>query len=213
MVYDEGFAMEFEDLSFFAFSNYEIATDEDSIKTYKSKCYSTCVGWYTNKDGSQWGCYRAQKIGRNPSTVTYTTTTTDSKDNSVINKENVVTVSNRINDNIIENSYRLKKSKITNHKVLYQKQRSTHNLMKSFLSLKDSSRLFLLDSSFNMHHLYVVKLNEINKNWHAEVNNEFKMLSIKDLNKIAGIPRVSQFRFSRKKAINLKGNEYVLIDI
>jgi hypothetical protein len=211
MVYDEGFAMEFEDLSFFAFSNYEIATDEDSIKTYKSKCYSTCVGWYRNKDGSQWGCYRAQKIGRNPSTVTYTTTT-DSKENSVINKENVVTVSNRINDNIIENSYRLNKPKTHYHKVLYKKQRSTQNLMKSFLSLKDSSKLLLLDSSFNMHHLYVAKLNKINKNWHAEVNNEFKKLSIKDLNKIAGIPRNSQFRFSIKKAINLKGNEYVLID-
>jgi hypothetical protein len=210
MVYDEGFAIEFENLSFFAFSNYEISSDEDSIKTYKSKCYSTCVGWYRNKDGTQWGCYRAQKIGRNPSIVTYTTTT-NSNENSVINKEKIITVSNRINDNIHENRIRLSRPKTLDRSVLYKKQST--NLVKSFLSLKDSSRLLLLDSSFDMHHLYVERLNKMKKNWHAEVNNEFKTISIKDLNKIAGIPRISRFRFSRKKAINLKGNEYIIFDI
>lgn len=206
MVYDEGFAMEFEELSFFAFSNYEIVTDEDSIKTYKSKCYSTCVGWYRNKDASQWGCYRAQKIGRSPSTVTYTTTT-DSKDSSIINKEKVVSISNRIEENIIENVYKGNRQKTTNRSIHYKKQRNNQQLIKSFLSLKESSELNLLDSSFNMHHLYVERLNKLKKSWHAEVNKQFKNLSIKDLNKIAGIPRISQFRFSEKKTLNLKGKQ------
>jgi len=206
MVYDEGFAMEFEELSFFAFSNYEIVSDEDSIKTYKSKCYSTCVGWYRNKDASQWGCYRAQKIGRSPSTVTYTTTT-DSKESSIINKEKVTSISNRIEENIIENSYKENKSKPINRSIYYKKQRNTQHLINSFLSLKESSNLLLLDSSFNRHHLYVERLNLIKKSWHAEVDKDFKKLSIKDLNKLAGIPRISQFRFSRKKKSNLKGKQ------
>jgi hypothetical protein len=201
MVYDEGFNMDFDELSFFAFSNYIIQTGEDGTRTYKSKCYSTCVGWYRNKDGSQWGCYRAFKLGKNPELVTYTTAT-GSKETSVVEKKNAVLIANRVEENIIENSNRSGQSKLRYASFIDPNLRVNKNpLMKSFLSVKEQDTLKIMDSSFNQHHLYVRKLNKISKNWHAEVHDDFKFLSFKELNKRAGFPRSTQFRFSRKKAI------------
>lgn len=208
MIYDEGFAIEFEELSFFSFSNYFIENLNDGVKTYQSKCYSTCVGWYHNKDQSQWGCYRAYKQGKDPQKVTYSTTTSIQNSN-IVQKENIIVTSNRINESILENSYSEPKNG-----QLYKKLNDPfpgNEAIKSFLAVKFSSRLIsslgVRTSNFNQHHLYVNHLNKINKNWHADVHSDFKDLSIKDLNKLAGIPRISKFRFSRKKAMNSKPYE------
>ena len=63
MVYDEGFNMEFDDLTFFAFSKYTIDKKTTPGKIhYNSQCFSTCVGWYYNKNQDKWGCYKARRI-------------------------------------------------------------------------------------------------------------------------------------------------------
>ena len=203
MVYDEGFSVEYEELSFFAFSNYFIENLKNSLKTYKSKCYSTCVGWYHNKDKSQWGCYRAFKVGKDPESVTYSTTT---KQKNVLQTKNLSVSSNRLNENIIENSYSENQDK---NKQLYRKiyNSNVRNIgnTNSFLAVSNKfnflSKTELLNSSFKQHQVYASHLNKLKKNWHADVHSEFNNLSIKDLNKLAGIPRISEFRFSRKKML------------
>lgn len=71
MIYNQGFNLEFSDLSFFAFSKYEIKEDANKKKKFNSKCYSTCVGWYRNSDKTKWGCYQAFKLNENPDEITF----------------------------------------------------------------------------------------------------------------------------------------------
>jgi len=55
MIYDEGWEVRFEKLSFFAFSRFDFVDN----KNYTS-CGATMVGWY-NDDRNEWGCYAAIK--------------------------------------------------------------------------------------------------------------------------------------------------------
>lgn len=61
MVYDEGFSLEFEEFSFFAFFKYTIELEKTNI-SYKSFCHSALTGWYNNKAKSEWGCFQASKL-------------------------------------------------------------------------------------------------------------------------------------------------------
>ncbi len=62
MVYDEGFNLEFDEFSFFTFFKYTIDIDKRNTN-YLSFCHSTLIGWYNNQDKSQWGCFKATKVG------------------------------------------------------------------------------------------------------------------------------------------------------
>jgi len=57
MVYDEGFAVDVGDFSYFAFSKfYKDGHD------HKSDCSKTLIGWYHNKQENTMGCYKGFKI-------------------------------------------------------------------------------------------------------------------------------------------------------
>ncbi|CAD8121597.1 unnamed protein product [Paramecium sonneborni] len=56
MVYDEGFEIKLGNMKYFAFSKYEPKGREGV-----SYCDQTLVGWYTNLDTQEKGCYRAEK--------------------------------------------------------------------------------------------------------------------------------------------------------
>lgn len=71
MVYDEGFNVEFGELSFFTFMKYSRQSNENGLSVYFSKCYSTLVGWYSNREKNKWGCFQATKVGTDPEQVTY----------------------------------------------------------------------------------------------------------------------------------------------
>ena len=71
MVYDEGFNIEFGDFSFFAFSKYSVDSGIPGKTIYNSHCYSTLIGWYSNKDKTKWGCYKAQKANTDFNKVTF----------------------------------------------------------------------------------------------------------------------------------------------
>jgi len=70
MVYDEGFEVQINGQTFFAFFGYEPkkASLLKSTKTtdYISHCAHTMVGWYHSANNARWGCYRAQKRGEDP---------------------------------------------------------------------------------------------------------------------------------------------------
>jgi hypothetical protein len=71
MVNDQGFDVEFSNYSFFVFSNYTIEKNNDrKIIFYKSYCYKTLVGWYSN-NASKRGCFKAEKVTEDPNTLTF----------------------------------------------------------------------------------------------------------------------------------------------
>jgi len=60
MIYDEGFEVNVDGLSFFAFSKFDL-NYKDGVKVNVSRCGETQVGWYHNKERTQFGCYYAKK--------------------------------------------------------------------------------------------------------------------------------------------------------
>jgi C1A family cysteine protease len=69
MIYDEGFELNFGNNVFFAFSRYEQVikftpqnTDTEDTPGYKSVCNKTFIGWFRNKNNSNWGCFWAEKV-------------------------------------------------------------------------------------------------------------------------------------------------------
>ena len=61
MIYDEGFNIDFDNLSLFAFSKFVKVGMETGKNIYKSQCSSTCVGWMRSPNEELWGCYKAIK--------------------------------------------------------------------------------------------------------------------------------------------------------
>ena len=214
MVYDEGFNMDFENLSFFAFSKYFIDKSNTSKTQFNSMCYSTSVGWYHNKDKTKWGCYTAKKQGVNPNELT-------GKDTK--NNVNILEPTNNLENNIIKSMLNMqfksigseitfsnsleKTNKNNNNNINIKNEtnlfdnnnkikKSKNNLRSelfnlakssSFLELQEKEQsLMQLSASFRNHALYVSKIKSIKKNWDADVNPQFSQMSIKELNKFAG---------------------------
>jgi cathepsin C len=186
MVYDEGFNIEFGELNFFAFSKYAPIRNSGGKTNYESFCYSTCVGWYHNKDKTQWGCYQATKKGVNPDEITYHNTK---------NFMNIVDP-NSISDSSLVNSFLNMNFKEKHTEITFPQNIEVDNKLKSAKFLRNSSfiaerehMLLKLDSSFKAHSLYLNKLKLVKKSWNAEVHPNFSNLSIKELNRFAGINR------------------------
>lgn len=202
MIYDEGFALELGEMSFFSFSNYKRSDPNDKSK-FDSMCYSTTVGWYRNRDSTKWGCYKATKLGVDPDTVT----THDTKNNMVV-------VENKVEDSSkgqLFDYFRFKHNEIENlnpllgkrqGKLLRKEYDPNENRLLSFLSIqdkvKDRHKLFAqlrLTSKFKNHSKYIEQLNSIKKSWVAEVPQNFNGLTIGQLNLMAGRKKEFSYRF------------------
>ena len=93
------------------------------------------------------------------------------------------------------------KLKAKNNKFLNKKNPTENS---SFLEIKESEKsLMTLSPSFKNHALYLQKLKHLKKNWEAQVNPEFSHMTIKQLNKFAGISRSS-----KKPRAKSNRNEY-----
>ena len=73
MVYDEGFDVNIDDYSFFAFSKYAPNPRANPFSGKKkekfvSMCYSTLLGWFHK--GDEWGCFFATKNNEKPNKIT-----------------------------------------------------------------------------------------------------------------------------------------------
>lgn len=64
MVYDEGFEVNVGSLSFFAFSNFTFENSSGFLASPHniSHCGDTMVGWYSNRDRTEFGCYYGKKV-------------------------------------------------------------------------------------------------------------------------------------------------------
>merc|ERR1719217_784370 len=60
MLYDEGWEVKLGDMSYFAFSRFDL-TYENGQKTNVSHCEETMQGWYSDDARTKFGCYTARK--------------------------------------------------------------------------------------------------------------------------------------------------------
>jgi len=64
LIYDEGFEVKVEGLTFFAFSRFDAgaaAGGTPAANANHSHCGETARGWYRNANRTMWGCYKATK--------------------------------------------------------------------------------------------------------------------------------------------------------
>lgn len=59
LIYDEGFEVVVDNLSFFAFSRFDL----DSMGQNTTHCEETMTGWYHDQNGGNYGCYYGRKVG------------------------------------------------------------------------------------------------------------------------------------------------------
>lgn len=57
LIYDEGFEVQIDGLTLFAFSRFDLKDGKNV-----SRCGDTARGWYRNADRTKWGCYFARKV-------------------------------------------------------------------------------------------------------------------------------------------------------
>jgi hypothetical protein len=230
-------------------------------KSYKSQCYSTCVGWYHAINQERWGCYRAIRNGVEAEKVTYLNTKnslnivepgaensdsnfnnfnfesnlnisaqpqtqtqtqaeiqadeseSQSLINSVMNMQ-FRSIGDKItfNNNFVEKSSKMLSSSEEKNSPKFgaylnsdsnlkrknklrgklSKPKIRKNFISSFLEEQGFAMLGLglkLDASFNKHALYISKLNTLKKSWNAALHPNFSGMSIRQLNKFAGITR------------------------
>mmetsp|Transcript_3482 Transcript_3482/g.8667 ORF Transcript_3482/g.8667 Transcript_3482/m.8667 type:complete len:567 (+) Transcript_3482:58-1758(+) len=74
LIYDEGFEVQLEGLTFFAFNRFDQPPSPDSASNAtengrRSYCGQTSRGWYRDATRSQWGCYHATRVQEKPALI------------------------------------------------------------------------------------------------------------------------------------------------
>ena len=181
MVYNEGFDILIEDYSFFAFSKYDLNNNfQSDIKSrWISKCYSTLIGWFHK--GDKYGCFYAEKVGENPNEIT-----NGDLSGKLLVVENTV--------QIIDNNRRVATNNdiFARQSLLSVKQNNIDEIADDETSFLEAKSELKLDSEFKDHDKVVDRLNSMTNLWTATNYDQFKKMSIEELNKFAG----------RKKSIN-----------
>jgi hypothetical protein len=173
MVYDEGFDFHFGDKdsenfsTYFVFSKY--APNDNSnpnvVSRWSSYCYATLIGWY--QEGDMYGCFYGQKKNNNPNEVT---------NGEASNKQIVV-----------EGSMKSKTFLQLNEKVVLKNTSIQNKYAPNFrFSESKFSEKLELTAEFKDHAKVVERINSENGSWKAANYDEFRGLSIQDLNVIAG---------------------------
>ena len=171
MVYNEGFDILADDYSFFSFSKYSLAGEKYGKKQWKSKCYSTLVGFY-HKGNNFLGCFYAEKIGENPNQIT---------NDNIKNKLHVV-------EGVVKAQSKMK----------FMEERIFDNI--NFLQTNEKETL-VLDMNFKDHAKVVERINSMKDSlWEAANYEEYANLTIEDLNNLAGKKKHNfKSMFSEKK--------------
>lgn len=183
MVYNEGFDILADNYSFFTFSKYSPDNNLNK-KNWKSKCYSTLIGFY-HKDNNQRGCFYAEKLGEDPDKIT---------NNDVKDKLHVV-----------EGTVK------TLNKIRFKEDSLFYNV--NFLQAKEKETL-VLDAKFKDHSKVVEMINSMKDSmWEADNYEEYSNLTIEDLNNLAGRKRHNhKSMFSEKRRNKSKNKMKSLFD-
>jgi cathepsin C len=164
MVYNEGFDILIDDYSFFSFFRYDhnMNTAFGIKSKWVSQCFGTLVGWYHSK--SQYGCFLGQKVGKSIDEVT-----NGEPDGKLIVVEN--TVKKVDNSKNRAGPISIDESGLFNEDTFFFETSS---------SLK-------ITSEFKDHSKVIDRVNSLTGGlWKAKEYSQFKGMSIKDLNTLAG---------------------------
>jgi len=209
MIYDEGFNMEFEDLSFFAFNKYTVErnkTESKEIITYKSKCYSTCVGWYHNRNGTQWGCYRAEKLGVEDVNQTVYVRTKNKTEPEVTYVDPATRKDinyNRYNENKLSDRVS-SKMRFLSPPSQFKINEENHLQTSQRLGQHESHGQ---NSKNNEYIEYYEKLKLVKKSWKEELYPQFMNMTLKELNDFVGFSRNKEELFRVNENFNDLNNK------
>jgi len=68
MVYDEGFEVVVDGITFFAFNKYHpkkhTSLNSEEVSDYVSICDKTMIGWFHNRDRTRFGCYKGYQTAK-----------------------------------------------------------------------------------------------------------------------------------------------------
>lgn len=176
MVYDEGFDIRFQNLTFFAFSKYTIETNlEKNQYIYKSYCHATTVGWYLSQDKNNRGCFKAERVDSDVNSVTYYKT---KKINDTIEYTN---------DIFLDIDKNLRKRVI--EPMRFKEKVSESQNITEINGLKNINDINLMNKGdfILMWKRYLNKLRKIKKSWQVGYYPKFMKMSLKELNKFSGI--------------------------
>lgn len=170
MIYDEGFDVFFDDIHYFAFSDFLNKNNHDY-----SRCGMTLVGWWYNEKTLEKGCFKGEKEG-----------------------DNLILTENSNQSFVVQPKF-LEKIKLKD-KHLFKKEGKLKNIFKTkkikdfLFNEKEKNREFIeVGKEFPLMNL-VTSLNQnVNKSWTAELHPDFESLSLKDLNKFAGRKKYVSF--------------------
>ncbi len=191
MIYDEGFEFNLGKKDTRDFSSYFIflkySTNNGTLPEVKSKHYSYChetlIGWYLT-DNNKWGCFYGHKI-----VPDYSKPTNGEATDKLIVLENSVKaafIETKENEADKDSLFEIIKSERF-------MQTETNNKLENKISSTVTTGFHTelkLTSEFTNHAEIVSRINSFNLGWKAEVYDEFKGMTIKELNKISG--RVSK---------------------
>lgn len=96
MVYDEGFELRFEHETFFAFSKYELNSDEnyakddddEQTKGYRSKCDETFKGWFIIN--GKYGCFVGKKRDKLKDNTEFISKLQEHKNMRIVQRDDLV---------------------------------------------------------------------------------------------------------------------------
>ncbi len=189
MVYDEGFNMEFEEFSFFAFSKYSLEKSKNNPNNIinNSYCYETSIGWYHSYDKKSWGCFYGIKEVDNYSKPTSTISNAQLK---LANEKQKLVEPMRFKQ-VLRLQKSIKPENISSRGTfLSTKKREGNN------DSYDSPDSFFLEKYFEF-------LNNLpNKKFKIENYEEYKGMNYADLNMKAGRVIKSHFNKSTQYPFN-----------
>ena len=111
-----------------------------------------------------------------------------------------------VDRNEVTNGEAENKQKVVQNEISKQSDRIDEDVI-TFIESKFNERIEL-NENFKDHHKIVERINYSNQYWEAENYSEYKGLTLKDLNKIAG--RIKYKKHSKEKITSIAGNKSLL---
>lgn len=192
MVYDEGFEFNLGKKDTKDFSSYFIflkySRNDGTLPEVKSKHYSHChetlIGWY-HTHNNKWGCFYGHKL-----VPDYSKPTNGEASDKLIVLENSVKAASFIETNEKKANLKSIFTSLGSERFM---QTETSNRLENKISSQAATTFksqLKLTNEFTNHAEIVARVNSMNLGWKAAVYEEYKGMTIKELNKISG--RVSK---------------------
>ncbi len=169
--------------SFLRYSSNNRKTLQGVTSKHYSHCYQTLLGWF-HTENNKWGCFYGNKLVENYQLPT----NGEASDKKTVLENSIEPAFYEINSKFqnIENYPANNLDNISDINLY----KNYFNEYSSFLQIKTKT-FFKLNSNFKNHLEVVERINSLNLSWKAQALNQFKDMTVKEINKMSG--RKSKF--------------------